>query len=91
MNEKYIRDDYNKIANINSPFYTVILSEKTAIFISDIVESGFIKNKKINKNLAFDVGAYVGSSIPRIRSMGFNDVVCFEADPENYKLLKGSL
>lgn len=41
----------------------------------------------INKALAFDVGAFTGNSINRIRSMGYSMIACFEPDPDNYSLL----
>ncbi|MBT8563240.1 FkbM family methyltransferase [Polynucleobacter paneuropaeus] len=37
--------------------------------------------------LAFDVGSYTGNSIPRLRAMGYSEIVCFEPDPDNYSTL----
>ena len=41
-----------------------------------------------NKDLAFDVGAYTGDSIPGIRSLGYKHIICFEPDPKNFSILK---
>jgi FkbM family methyltransferase len=39
------------------------------------------------KNLAFDIGAYNGNSIDRIRDMGYMKIVCVEPTPSSYKQL----
>lgn len=87
MTKKYINNEYLKSANINDPFYDIEVHDAVLKFIKQIVESGCSSNNKIDKMLAFDVGAYVGSSIPRIKAMGFDRVFCFEADPETFSIL----
>ena len=44
----------------------------------------------IDKNLAFDIGAYIGDSIPMIKSFGYKNIVCFEPEPNNFKKLVDS-
>ncbi len=39
---------------------------------------------KINKKLAFDVGAFTGNSLPRLRSLGFEQIICFEPSRRNF-------
>jgi FkbM family methyltransferase len=48
-----------------------------------------IKNESLTpvRELAFDVGSYTGNSIPRLRAMGYSEIVCFEPDPDNYSAL----
>ena len=41
----------------------------------------------IDKNLAFDIGAYVGDSISMIKNLGYRDIVCFEPEPNNFRQL----
>jgi FkbM family methyltransferase len=41
----------------------------------------------IDKNLAFDIGAYIGDSISMIKNLGYRDIVCFEPEPNNFKKL----
>ena len=42
---------------------------------------------KIDKNLAFDIGAYIGDSISMIKNLGYRDIVCFEPEPNNFRQL----
>jgi len=44
----------------------------------------------IDKNLAFDIGAYIGDSIPMIKSFGYKNIICFEPEPNNFKKLVDS-
>lgn len=74
-------------ANIKSPRYDIVLTKGTLAFIEGIVSSGRIRDQRIDRDWAFDVGAYVGSSVPRLRAMGFRKVTCFEADPATYSQL----
>jgi FkbM family methyltransferase len=41
----------------------------------------------INKDLAFDVGAYTGDTVSAIRALGFKNIICFEPHPGNYTTL----
>jgi hypothetical protein len=43
---------------------------------------------QIDDNLAFDIGAYTGDTVPMIKSLGYTEIVCFEPEPNSFKLLK---
>ena len=88
MNKKYLKNEYMKTANIDDPFYDVVLTRETQEYIRSIISNYSFKG--VNKNLAYDIGAYIGSSIPRIKAMGFNDIVCFEPDPITYRKLSSN-
>lgn len=42
---------------------------------------------EIDKTLAFDCGAFTGDTIPMIRGLGYNKIVCFEPHPGNFQAL----
>lgn len=48
------------------------------------VVGGGSKRPVVNKQLAFDVGAFVGNSVDRIQSLGYSDIICFEPSPPNF-------
>jgi FkbM family methyltransferase len=77
-----------KTANIKSPFYKIILQDYVKNFIQEVIHKAKLQNSHIQNNLAFDVGAYIGSSLPRLKAMGFEKIKCFEADPDIHKQLK---
>lgn len=85
---KYRRNDYGGTANINSPTYEVTLEAHVSEYFKRVAESAAAADPRVDPGLAFDVGAYVGSSIPRIRAMGFVRVVCFEPDPSTLATLR---
>jgi FkbM family methyltransferase len=41
-------------------------------------------NDTISNNLAFDVGAYTGTSLKRLRALGFDYVICFEPSKNTF-------
>jgi len=43
--------------------------------------------KSIMLGVAFDVGAFSGNSIPRLTALGFDNIICFEPVPQNYRAL----
>jgi FkbM family methyltransferase len=45
---------------------------------------------QIKKNLAFDVGAFTGNSINRLKSLGYDNIVCFEPSKRNFTSLYNS-
>jgi len=54
-------------------------------------DTNLVKHLELqNKDLAFDVGAYTGDSIPGIRSLGYKHIVCFEPDPKNFSTLQSN-
>jgi FkbM family methyltransferase len=48
------------------------------------------ENFALDANMAFDVGAFIGNSIPRIRSLGYNQIICIEPDIFNFEMLHSS-
>ena len=90
---KYILDDFFR--RMNRLPQGSILSADKSIQIKMINKNSEILHKRnlldpkqtINKKLAFDVGAFTGNSIDRIRSLGYSEIVCFEPDPDNFSLL----
>ena len=45
---------------------------------------------EINKDLAFDIGAYTGDTVPMIKSLGFKKIVCFEPSPQTFSILQAN-
>ena len=90
---KYALEDYFR--RINRLPQGSILSADKVFQMRMIKKNSEISYKKnvldsmemINKKLAFDVGAFTGNSIDRIRSLGYSEIVCFEPDPDNFSLL----
>lgn len=41
----------------------------------------------IDKNLAFDIGAFTGDTVPAIKSLGYTEIHCFEPEPINFSRL----
>lgn len=42
---------------------------------------------KLDTNLAFDVGAYTGTSLKRLRTLGYKNVICFEPSARSFMRL----
>jgi FkbM family methyltransferase len=45
------------------------------------------KNGQIDVDLAFDAGAYTGTSFKRLRTLGYKNIVCLEASPQTFSRL----
>ncbi len=86
--DKYKKNEYFKSAGIKSPFYEIELTDNVKQFIDNIVMAAVDSDQRIQSELAYDIGAYVGSSVPRLKAMGFNKITCFEADPDIFSQLK---
>lgn len=96
--KNFIRIFTNRLDKVRRVF---LRFPQGSVFSSDLnLEANILLNKKSSpiarvKNealmpvglLAFDVGSYTGNSIPRLRAMGYSEIVCFEPDPDNYSAL----
>ena len=72
--------DYTRIKNILDNNDSINLKYK----------QNNIPNYQIQKNLSFDVGAFTGNSINRLKSLGYDNIVCFEPSKRNFTSLYNS-
>lgn len=54
------------------------------VFLSRVIPKQKKKKLVVDSKLCFDVGAYTGNSIKRLRSLGYTKILCFEPNTANF-------
>ena len=58
--------------------------ENRGVFLDRVQNKKTSRKLSIDTKLCFDVGAYTGNSIKRLKSLGYTKILCFEPSPNNF-------